>query len=155
MATMLGLEQEAWLRDRLANERTRWSLIGQATMVSRLPLPGGGDARWSDIWDGYAASRDRLIAALRQPAVRNAVLLGGDVHSFWANDIPSDPERMEDTRAALLGAQDEDLLPAAALALSDGLTDAEFAARYGATDDPRYERKVASIDAMLRRGGID
>ena len=95
VATMLGLEQEAWLRDRLANERTRWSLIGQATMVSRLPLPGGGDARWSDIWDGYAASRDRLIAALRQPAVRNAVLLGGDVHSFWANDIPSDPERME------------------------------------------------------------
>ena len=95
VATMLGLEQEAWLRNRLANERTRWSLIGQATMVSRLPLPGGGDARWSDIWDGYAASRDRLIAALRQPAVRNAVLLGGDVHSFWANDIPSDPERME------------------------------------------------------------
>lgn len=94
-ATMLGLEQEAWLRDRLANERSRWSLIGQATMVSRLPLPDGGDARWSDIWDGYAASRDRLIAALRQPAVRNPVLLGGDVHSFWANDIQSDPERMQ------------------------------------------------------------
>ena len=93
--TMLGAEQEAWLRHQLARERSRWSLIGQATLFSRLPLTAGGNARWSDIWDGYAASRDRTIASLRQPAVQNPVVLGGDVHSFWANDIPADPERME------------------------------------------------------------
>lgn len=94
-ATMLGGAQEQWLRDQLAEERSRWSLIGQATLFSRLPLPQGGVSRWSDIWDGYSASRDRTIASLRQAAVQNPVILGGDVHSFWANDIPSDPELLE------------------------------------------------------------
>ena len=89
-ATMLGAAQEAWLRDGLASETARWSLVTQQTLFSRLVLPRGPDARYSDVWDGYAASRDRTIASLSQPAVRNAVLLGGDVHSFWINDVKRD-----------------------------------------------------------------
>lgn len=93
-ATMLGGAQEQWLRDQLAEERSHWSLIGQATLFSRLPLPQGGDSRWSDIWDGYSASRDRTVASLRQSAVQNPLILGGDVHSFWANDIAADQEKL-------------------------------------------------------------
>ena len=65
-----------------------------------------------------------------------------------------DPARLEDARARLLRAGEADLLPAATLELSDGLTDAQFARRYGATDDPRFAEKVKRIDAMLRQGGI-
>lgn len=89
-ATMLGAAQETWLRQGLAREAGRWSLVAQQTMFSRLFLPGGNDLFYSDFWDGYQASRARTLAALAQPAIRNAVLLGGDVHSFWANDVKRD-----------------------------------------------------------------
>lgn len=89
-ATMLGASQERWLREGLGAEQAVWSLVVQQTLFSRLYLPAGGDARHSDIWDGYEASRRRLLAAMRQPAVRNPIILGGDVHSFWLNDVRED-----------------------------------------------------------------
>lgn len=89
-ATMLGQAQEAWLSQQLADEKARWSLVAQQTLFSRLHLPDAPDAAYSDIWDGYAATRDRTIAAMTRPSVRNAVMLGGDVHSFWLNDVRAD-----------------------------------------------------------------
>lgn len=89
-ATMLGARQEAWLDAGLARERSIWSLVAQQTLFSRLVLPQGPDARWSDMWDGYEAARSRVLTSLAQPAVRNAVVLGGDVHSFWLNNILAD-----------------------------------------------------------------
>jgi alkaline phosphatase D len=89
-ASMLGGEQEAWLTKGLAEEKARWSLIAQGTLFSRLALPQGPEAYYSDVWDGYRVSRDRVIGALSNPAVRNPVILGGDVHSFWINDVKRD-----------------------------------------------------------------
>lgn len=94
-ATMLGIAQERWLAAGLAREAARWTFVTQQTLFSRLHLPDGPDAVYSDIWDGYAAPRDRLLAALAAPAVRNPVLLGGDVHSFWCNDVRRDFDRPE------------------------------------------------------------
>ncbi|MFD2401819.1 alkaline phosphatase D family protein [Novosphingobium soli] len=92
-ATMTGAEQERWLVDGLRSERAQWSLLVQQTLFARLHLPQGPEARYSDIWDGYPASRQRVIDALQVPSVRNALILGGDVHSFWFNDIHRDAER--------------------------------------------------------------
>ncbi len=89
-ATMLGAAQENWLRRGLHSERATWSLVTQQTLFSRLYLPQGRDAFYSDVWDGYAEARERALDALAQPAVRNPVLLGGDVHSFWINDVKRD-----------------------------------------------------------------
>lgn len=89
-ATMLGAAQEIWLRRGLHDERATWSLVTQQTLFSRLYLPQGRDAAYSDVWDGYVAARGRALDALAQPAVRNPVLLGGDVHSFWINDVKRD-----------------------------------------------------------------
>lgn len=91
--TMLGPAQEAWLADGLARETSRWSLVTQQTLFSRLRLPAGADAFYSDIWDGYAAARDRVVMAIEAPAVRNPIILGGDVHSFWVNDVQRDFSR--------------------------------------------------------------
>lgn len=89
-ATMLGARQEAWLADGLARERRRWTLIVQQTLFSRLALASGADHIYTDIWDGYGANRRRIVAGLAAPAVSNAVILGGDVHSFWINDVRRD-----------------------------------------------------------------
>ncbi len=88
--TMLGHAQADWLDRGLARETGRWSLVAQQTMFSRLFLPGGDGLFYSDFWDGYRASRDRVLAAFARPAIRNPILLGGDVHSFWVNDVKRD-----------------------------------------------------------------
>ncbi len=92
-ASMLGAAQEAWLAEGLAREERRWTLIAQQTLFARLVLPQGPDSYYSDIWDGYAANRARLVAQLAGPSVRNGVVLGGDVHSFWVNDLLRDFRR--------------------------------------------------------------
>lgn len=92
-ASLLGPAQERWLTRGLTREQAPWSLIAQQTLFARLFLPQGEDARYSDIWDGYEASRDRLLAQLRHPSVRSPVVLSGDVHSFWLNDVRADSRR--------------------------------------------------------------
>ncbi len=85
--TMLGATQEAWLSQTLTAERRPWTIIAQQTVVAPISLPGGV---MTDQWDGYSAARARLLTDLSRPAVRNAVILSGDIHSFWVNDVPRD-----------------------------------------------------------------
>lgn len=107
---------------------------------------------WKELADTLA--KDPLLAP-KDPSGFSFVDLASDRAGMMTARKLGDPARLADARKELLTASEDDLLPAAALSLSDGLTDAEFAARYGATDDPRFGRKVEAIDAMLRRGGID
>ncbi|WP_158266237.1 alkaline phosphatase D family protein [Allosphingosinicella deserti] len=86
-ATILGRDQEGWLSRRLAGERRPWTLIGQQVFFAPLFLDGERRATFSDQWDGYAASRDRLLADLAGPNVQSPVVLSGDVHSFWVSDV--------------------------------------------------------------------
>lgn len=85
--TMLGHTQETWLSSRLTAETRPWTLLAQQTVVARLETP---DGVMTDQWDGYGPARDRLIADLRRPSVRNPVVLSGDIHSFWVNDLKAD-----------------------------------------------------------------
>ena len=85
--TMLGATQEAWLSSTLAAETRPWTLLTQQTVMARLDTP---DGVMSDQWDGYGPARDRLIADLRRPAVRNPVVLSGDIHAFFVNDLKAD-----------------------------------------------------------------
>ncbi|WP_313441377.1 alkaline phosphatase D family protein [Novosphingobium sp.] len=89
--SMLGTAQEAWLDRRLERERRPWSLLAQGVFFAPLALDGTGETVWSDQWDGYPAARDRLTERLGQPSVNNAVVLSGDIHSFWINDLKHGP----------------------------------------------------------------
>jgi alkaline phosphatase D len=93
--SMLGHVQEAWFKQATATRPARWSLVTQQTLFSRLALPAGADSLYPQFWDGYAAARTRLLDALDAAHTRNAVILGGDVHSFWINDVKRDFTRPE------------------------------------------------------------
>ena len=82
--TMLGAAQETWLSRMLGAPQPAWTLIAQQTVVAPINLAGGV---MTDQWDGYAAARSRLLGDLSRPQVRNAVILSGDIHSFWVNDV--------------------------------------------------------------------
>ncbi|WP_020655948.1 alkaline phosphatase D family protein [Massilia niastensis] len=92
--TMLGTEQEAWLAAGLASSRAQWNLLAQQTLVaqsSSVPVAAPGDARvWSDGWDGYPLARRRLLESLLASGARNPVVLGGDVHTFYACELRPD-----------------------------------------------------------------
>jgi alkaline phosphatase D len=88
--SLLGAEQERWLADGWSLDRP-WNLIAQQTLMARFSWGAGDDARyWTDGWDGYAASRNRLLQVVRERRVPGVVALGGDVHAHYVADLLAD-----------------------------------------------------------------
>ena len=90
-ASVLGDTQEQWLAAGLAAGRARCNLLGQTTRMAPADnLAGPGELLYSDSWDGYPAARRRLLDMLAATRAANPVVIGGDVHSFWVNDLKPD-----------------------------------------------------------------
>jgi alkaline phosphatase D len=52
--------------------------------------PGSGISVNHDQWDGYAAERDRILTFIQQYRPSNPIVLAGDWHSSWVNDLKAD-----------------------------------------------------------------
>jgi alkaline phosphatase D len=95
--TMLGKEQEAWLGSGLQSSRAQWNILAQQTLMaqsSSYPVAKPGDNRvWTDGWDGYPLARKRLLESVLKARARNPVVLGGDVHTFYACELRPDFSR--------------------------------------------------------------
>jgi alkaline phosphatase D len=89
--TMLGFAQEAWLFSGLAHAKTQWNVIAQDVLMAEYRRPqADGDAFWTDDWNGYPVCRTRLLQRIHDANVSNPVVLSGDIHSFFANDLRLD-----------------------------------------------------------------
>ena len=91
--TILGEDQAAWLAEALRASVRRgaaWHVIGQQLMFGQL-LDADRVLLNSDMWDGYPASRQRLLDQLAAESIQDTVILTGDIHSSWAVDITPDP----------------------------------------------------------------
>jgi alkaline phosphatase D len=90
--SMLGLAQESWLGLGLARSRAKWNVIAQDVLMAQLrqKMPNGDFGFWTDDWDGFPASRRRLLQRIAQTRVSNPVVIGGDIHAFFANDLKVD-----------------------------------------------------------------
>jgi alkaline phosphatase D len=89
--TMMGFDQEAWLYAALAHSKTQWNVIAQDVLMAQLRKKQDGvDAFWTDDWDGYPANRTRLLKRIHDTKVSNPIVVGGDIHSFFANDLKLD-----------------------------------------------------------------
>jgi alkaline phosphatase D len=87
--TITGEAQEEWLIDGFHSSRARWDILGQQVFFTQRDNTASADVlRTSmDGWDGYAASRQRIIDGWLEAGVRNPVVLTGDVHTHWAGEI--------------------------------------------------------------------
>ncbi len=93
-ATLLGDRQEAWLFQTLKGSASAWNVLPQQIMMARVDRqPGEGVTRSMDQWSGYDVARARLIQFLADSRVRNPVVLTGDIHSNWVNDLLVDFDR--------------------------------------------------------------
>lgn len=87
--SLLGERQEAWLSGQLRDTPARWNLLGQQTLMNEVITPDGRVS--NDGWDGYAQTRRRVLEGWRDHKVSNPVVLGGDVHTFFAADLSLEP----------------------------------------------------------------
>jgi len=91
---LLGEEQESWLLDRLTNSPSRWKLLAQQVVMGQWSIAQDDEGRPRplnyDSWDGYQAARRRLVEHIIGDGIDGVVVLTGDVHSSWANDIVLD-----------------------------------------------------------------
>jgi alkaline phosphatase D len=90
--SILGRQQERWLFDGLARSQARWNVIGQDVLMAFFQRANGDGitGAWTDDWNGFPASRARLLQHIHEARVSNVVILGGDIHAFWANDLKLD-----------------------------------------------------------------
>ncbi len=101
--TITGAEQERWLLDGLGASTATWDVLGQQVFFAQRDFDPGPEQRVSmDAWDGYKASRDRLLAGIAARNVTNPVVLTGDVHRHYANDLKAN---FDDPASATVGVE--------------------------------------------------
>ena len=90
-ATLLGSEQEQWLFAGLEKSPAAWNVLAQQIMMGRVDrLPGEHVGYSMDQWAGYEVPRKRLLQLLQERRIANPVVLTGDIHSNWVNDLKLD-----------------------------------------------------------------
>jgi alkaline phosphatase D len=102
--TLLGTEQEQWLANGWDSTRP-WNLVAQQTLMARYSWrdPANGDGQyWTDGWDGYAASRNRLLGTVADKRLKGVVVLGGDVHSNYVADLKAN---FDDEQSAVVATE--------------------------------------------------
>jgi phosphodiesterase/alkaline phosphatase D-like protein len=101
--TITGDAQEKWLLDGWSASRARWNVMAHQTAIARLDTKDGPDVLVPmDTWDGYEASRDRVLGGAAQRKVRNLVSIAGDLHRSVASDLKLD---FTDPASAIVGAE--------------------------------------------------
>ncbi|QDV72635.1 alkaline phosphatase D family protein [Botrimarina mediterranea] len=85
--SMLGAEQLEWLEASLLTSSSRWNILAQQVMMGAVDRAGNDEGYSMDQWSGYLGERNRLMSFLAERRVANPVVLTGDIHSNWVNDL--------------------------------------------------------------------
>lgn len=121
--SMLGVRQELWLANELhasTAKGIKWQMLGNQILMAKMDAPDFSHVfppdimetalknryvkRWiddtklglpinTDGWDGYPAARERLYG-VAQGAEANLLVLAGDSHCMWGNDLHDDAGRL-------------------------------------------------------------
>jgi alkaline phosphatase D len=101
--TMTGETQERWLLDGWQRSRALWNVVPQQVVFSQRKFDLTEPSRVSmDAWDGYRASRRRVLEGARAAGVENLMVLTGDVHVGYGFDIKAD---FDDPASRTLGTE--------------------------------------------------
>lgn len=89
---MLGPVQFDWLNHSLDSSTAQWQIIGNQVIMTPMIIPAGFQPTPvminSDQWDGYPFDRQKFYDHITQNNIQNVVVLTGDIHTSWANDLP-------------------------------------------------------------------
>ena len=94
--TLLGDKQESWLKGGLGKSPATWNVLAQQVMMARVDRVAGPRFAYSmDQWPGYEVNRRRLLKFFENRKIANPVVLTGDIHSNWANDLVIDFDKQK------------------------------------------------------------
>jgi alkaline phosphatase D len=100
-ATILGERQRNWLFERLSKSPARWNVLAQQVMMARVDRTAGEAVAYSmDQWPGYEVERRRVLKFLHDRKISNPVVLTGDIHSNWANELIADFDQLDSKSVA-------------------------------------------------------
>lgn len=92
--TLTGERQQRWLFDGLKALNATWDILAQQVVFAQMDFDPRPDSKlYMDQWDGYEGQRDRMVGiieALNRLRVRNPIVLTGDFHLNFANDVKND-----------------------------------------------------------------
>ncbi|MBL9124244.1 MAG: alkaline phosphatase D family protein [Planctomycetaceae bacterium] len=89
--TILGEAQRNWLFEGLGKSQSKWNVLAQQVMMARVDFKPGDEIGHSmDQWPGYEQDRRRVLKYLYDRKIHNPVVLTGDIHSNWANELIAD-----------------------------------------------------------------
>lgn len=92
--TLLGHEQEQWLLNGLQSDSARWQVLAQQIMMAPYDRAVGDEVVTSmDQWSGYPHARDHLLRGIADRAPGRTIVLTGDIHSNWVNDLQAGYDR--------------------------------------------------------------
>ncbi len=90
-ATLLGIKQRQWLFDGWAQSSATCNILAQQVMMGRVDRKSGEEQAFSmDQWPGYEMERRQVLQYLHEKRIANPVVLAGDIHTNWANDLIGD-----------------------------------------------------------------
>ena len=105
--TLLGEKQERWLLDGLASSQAKWKVLAQQVFFARRDGAIGPEKESysMDAWDGYPGARQRVLNFLEEKNISNTVVLTGDVHTSWANEVKAnfDEENSKNVAVEFVG----------------------------------------------------
>ncbi|MFH5803614.1 alkaline phosphatase D family protein [Alienimonas sp. DA493] len=89
--TLLGKQQHGWLAEGLLTSTANWNVLAQQVMMAPVDRqPGEGERYSMDQWPGYESERQGIADFLHERQIPNPVVLTGDIHKNYANDLPLD-----------------------------------------------------------------
>lgn len=95
-ATILGERQRDWLFRGLERSTGKWNVLAQQVMMARVDLEAGPPVMHSmDQWPGYEMDRRRVLKHFAERKISNPVVLTGDIHTNWANELIADFDQLD------------------------------------------------------------
>jgi alkaline phosphatase D len=99
--TLLGLKQRDWLMSGLESSSSKWNVLAQQVMMARADRTPGEEVTVSmDQWPGYEMERRKLLNFIHDSDVANTVVLTGDIHKNWANELIRDFDQLDSESVA-------------------------------------------------------
>ena len=74
----------------VSEEDTEQAGENRETVLKKLRLTPLKLPLYPDSWDGYPAARERFYSALKAQGVEDMLVLTGDAHEYWANQLTDD-----------------------------------------------------------------
>ena len=96
--SLLGTQQREWLQSRLLASNGTWNVLAQQVLMALVGGRTKDDNTFGygmDVWAGAAAERIRLMEFMADRRIPNPVVLTGDIHSNWVNNLRVDDRYLD------------------------------------------------------------